>query len=599
MGRPGHLPRLPACRLGLLQACPLIIGALFACTSDTEAPPELGVRVEWQTGDRGALPEDVTTIVLRLRLPGQEPAETTLTVGGLERDAMGRRFTNAALLRNFPAGVPVRLEVRGIAGMTPAYVGHVGPLRFQPGERRYVSLRMYPIGRAAVLDLGDLGGRFRHTATPLPDGRVLVAGGFTEAQPIPCPGTLALPEGSSCFRGGASRDAFLFDPTTGLFWEVQGGMLNPRGGHTATAFDDGRVLIAGGVESATLALAPSGTTFEPLWIPDTTGERTPPRTFELFLPDTPSEDIDREANGDPGRGSFVGAANPDDPSPGSLNDPRFLHAAARLPETDQVLLVGGVGSPLNWEVYDDVKPGGYGVYDNGGAVLNTARELPSAIATDGSVFILGGARSPANNAELAELWTPEGGQNGSVTALSAGSSFPNQSVGDMTPRPQYALLRPALGTVGSGSDRLVVAAGWLGPRCTADMETFGGVDLCGVRSSAPRSFAVDQLGSTQPLSLDAVRSFAAAVRLTSGSLLITGGFADDVYTPTQLIDVFRGGATGGLPDPAPDLQLVSGRGFHTAVPLANNGALILGGLTFSPGLDSATLVTTAEVFYLP
>ncbi|HMV68462.1 MAG TPA: hypothetical protein PKA64_16555, partial [Myxococcota bacterium] len=63
--------------------------------------------------------------------------------------------------------------------------------------------------------------RYGHTATPLPDGRVLIAG-----------------------DGSAER----YDPATGTFDPIAARPLRPRTGATATATSDGRVLFAGGEE---------------------------------------------------------------------------------------------------------------------------------------------------------------------------------------------------------------------------------------------------------------------------------------------------------------------------------------------------------------
>ena len=67
--------------------------------------------------------------------------------------------------------------------------------------------------------------RFHHTATLLPNGQVLVAGGFNDS--------------------GALASAELYDPATGL-WTATGSMATTRDGHTATLLPNGQVLVAGG-----------------------------------------------------------------------------------------------------------------------------------------------------------------------------------------------------------------------------------------------------------------------------------------------------------------------------------------------------------------
>jgi len=73
-------------------------------------------------------------------------------------------------------------------------------------------------------------GRQGHTATLLPDGRVLVAGGCLDN---PCP------------QGVAFASAELYDPGTGS-WSATGSMSVGRLFHTATPLMDGRVLVFGG-----------------------------------------------------------------------------------------------------------------------------------------------------------------------------------------------------------------------------------------------------------------------------------------------------------------------------------------------------------------
>ena len=78
------------------------------------------------------------------------------------------------------------------------------------------------------------------TATRLADGRVLVAGGYTEDANAP-----ATAKGPVMM---SLASAELYDPATGLFSDA-GSMTTARASHTATLLHDGRVLIAGGVDA--------------------------------------------------------------------------------------------------------------------------------------------------------------------------------------------------------------------------------------------------------------------------------------------------------------------------------------------------------------
>jgi hypothetical protein len=111
-------------------------------------------------------------------------------------------------------------------------------------------------------------GRYGHTATLLPNGRVLVAGGrgaLASAELYnPATGTWSetgvlnngranhtatlLLNGKVLVAGGGSLIAEIYDPagTPGGTWSTTGSLQTGREFHTATLLDDGSVLVAGG-----------------------------------------------------------------------------------------------------------------------------------------------------------------------------------------------------------------------------------------------------------------------------------------------------------------------------------------------------------------
>jgi N-acetylneuraminic acid mutarotase len=145
-------------------------------------------------------------------------------------------------------------------------------------DQGFISAELYHPGTGAWTATGSLlTPRFHHTATLLKDGRVLVTGGadgeyggvgLAQAE-LYSPGTgtwssagsmrtsrrdhtaTLLPDGRVLVTGGTDangqlqRSAEVYDPATGT-WSPVAGMSIARTDHTATVLQDGRVLVVGG-----------------------------------------------------------------------------------------------------------------------------------------------------------------------------------------------------------------------------------------------------------------------------------------------------------------------------------------------------------------
>jgi len=218
-----------------------------------------------------------------------------------------------------------------------------------------------------------------HTATLLPDGTVLVAGGFVNS------------------IGRALVSAELYDPATGA-WSGTGNMTEERFGHTATLLPNGTVLVAGGSETGRA----SAELYDPrtrTWT--TTGNLVEARQLHsaTLLPDGTV----LVAGGQ--RDDALASAERYDPRSGTWSTTgkmiagRYLHTATLLPDGTVLVAGGAIGgfAVASAELYD---PGG-GLWVPTSS-MNGARSGHSAtLLSDGRTLVIGGA-----NLAAAELYGP-------------------------------------------------------------------------------------------------------------------------------------------------------------------------------------------------
>src|SRR3989440_2962854 len=217
-------------------------------------------------------------------------------------------------------------------------------------------------------ETGSLGqARAYHTATLLPDGKVLVTGGS---------------DGSQINRANDLASSEVYDPAT-RSWTATGSLANRRHEHTATLLPNGKVLVVGGTVD---------------FINDLT-------SAELY---------------DPATGTWTPT--------GSLNNRRRAHTATLLPN-GKVLVVGGLQdgqSGSNYhvisssELYDPAS----GTWTMTGNLAKARGDHTATLLSNGKVLVVGGrpSFSGAGNPPITsgEVYDPANGTWATTGSLNTG-----------------------------------------------------------------------------------------------------------------------------------------------------------------------------------
>jgi hypothetical protein len=423
--------------------------------------------------------------------------------------------------------------------------------------------------------------RAQHTATLLPNGQVLVAGGVLGE-----------------YGDAVDNTAELYNPATGR-WTVTGAMRFPRQGHTATLLANGKVLVAGGSTNAGAELYNPATgtwaltgsmSFARLYQSATLltngqvliagGRVDVDAALDIYAADTSAELYN------PTNGTWI--------MTGAMNIPRSGHTATLL-NNGQMLVAGGDAAGATAELYNPAT----GVWTLTGAMAYfdaSSTDVPSGQVTatllsGGLVLVAGG--DDIGTAQLYFGYTGTWAVTGSISTeltghtatllpngrvLAAGGEIgdPNLDPHDLAYTNGAELFDPTSGTwtlTGSMSTPRYLHSATLllnGQALVAGGVSFGGSITNGAELYNPTNKAWAVTGS-----MNDARAGHTATLLQNGEVLVVGYDATgeaELYNPTNGTWSLTGSMT-------------INRWGGTATLLPNGQVLVAGGLTYSPEIS--------------
>jgi len=379
--------------------------------------------------------------------------------------------------------------------------------------------------------------REHHTATLLPNGRVLISGGYTPS--------------------GRTTSAELYDPVTGT-WSLAESMITARFGHTATLLSNGKVLVAGGSDGNGGAY-----TQAELYDPATGSWSATGPLVKAVVSQTatllPNGKV-LVAGGYVGNHSVTAVAQLYDPATGSWSSTNPMlssrddHTATLLPN-GKVLVAGGsngsftVNTLASAELYDPAT----GTWSATGSMAKPHQFHAATLLPHGKVLVGPGY-----------MYTSSSGG-----AFAVDPEVYDPATGTWSPTGSIAVLRYYYSATLLPDGSVLVAGGYSGPTATAELY-----------SSATGTWRTTG-------SLTAARSSHTTTLLPDGKVLVVGGQgASGLLTRVELYDPAAGtwSTTGAMG---------TARARHTATLLPEGKVLVTGGEGASGPLTSAELYDPA------
>jgi N-acetylneuraminic acid mutarotase len=425
------------------------------------------------------------------------------------------------------------------------------------GQNALVDVICGPMPRGGIVPASAMEvARYRHTATRLANGKVLVAGGQNQ---------------DNYYALGTAE---LYDPLTRT-WASAGNMRTPRCNHTATLLSNGKVLVAGGNSSGSIMAAcelydPATNTWA------TAGSFKSPRTeaTATLLPSgkvlamggyvTGYTSVRKDAEVfDPVTNTWSVVANP---APSG----QAGHTATVLND-GKILFVGGYGAFRYAGASIDTlsATAAVSLYDPATstwlstASMSTPRHLHTAtLLANGDVLVAGGG---ANTSQSPTAIIYHTSTNTWTAAASMGFGRESHTA-TMLPNGKVMVVGSGSATSGSLESSTIE---WYDPTGN----TWSSEPLAGGTLATPRFSHT-------------------ATQLADGNVLIVGGYVGKATASAELFDVTLGLVKGAFPINS----YLQDYTWHTTTLLPNGKVLIAGGFSNPGSISSSTPIATTWVY---